>query len=93
MQEAATRHNISSPFYSASPGGLYLSPILSMSTEHSSLYSSPGLPSVPIGILPPLPKIRSEQIRKRVFTHSSLAGENKYGFQAPESDPSTDNEE
>jgi hypothetical protein len=63
-----------------------------MSTEYSSLHSSPALYSVPIGILPPLPKIRSEQIRKRVFAHSSLAGE-KYGFQAPESDPSTDNEE
>ena len=63
------------------------------STEYSSHRSSSKLPSVPIGILPPLPKIQSGQIRKRTFTHGSLAGENKYDFQAPESDPSTDNEE
>lgn len=44
-------------------------------------------------ILPPLPKVQSEQILKRIFTHSSLAGSRKYDFQAPESDPSTDNEE
>ncbi|KAF8476293.1 ribonuclease III domain-containing protein [Russula ochroleuca] len=63
------------------------------STEYSSPHSSSKLPSVAIGILPPLPKIRSGQIRKRTFNHGSLAGENKYDFQAPESDPSTDNEE
>ncbi|KAF8468677.1 hypothetical protein DFH94DRAFT_685490 [Russula ochroleuca] len=63
------------------------------STEHSSPHSSPTLPSVATGTLPSLPKIRSGQIGKLVFTHGSLAGENKYDFQAPESDPSTDNEE
>ncbi|KAH9980757.1 ribonuclease III domain-containing protein [Russula compacta] len=44
-------------------------------------------------ILPPLPEVQSEQISKRIFTHSSLAGNRGYDFQAPESDPSTDNEE
>ena len=63
------------------------------STEYSSPDSSPSLASIPLGILPPLPKVRSGPIRIRVFTHSSLAGENKYDFQAPESDPSADNEE
>ena len=68
--------------------------ILTMfSAEYSSPNSSPAPSSVAIGKLPPLPKIRSGRIRKRVFTHCSLAGENKYDFQAPESDPSTDNEE
>ncbi|KAF8495966.1 ribonuclease III domain-containing protein [Russula emetica] len=62
-------------------------------TEHPSLHPSSASPSVAIGILPPLPKIRSGGISKRVFTHSSLAGENRYDFQAPQSDPSTDNEE
>jgi hypothetical protein len=79
------------PFYSTFPPVLF--PIIAMPTEYPSLHSSPTLLSIPVGILPPLPKIRSEQIRKRIFTHSSLAGENRYGFQAPESDPSTDNEE
>jgi hypothetical protein len=66
------------------------------STEHSSLYPSPAFPSVVIEELPPIPIIQSEEILKRVFTHSSLAavaGENRYNFQAPQSDPSTDNEE
>ena len=46
-----------------------------------------------VGKLPPLPEIRSERIRKCIFTHSSLATSHRYDFQAPESDPSTDNEE
>ena len=97
MHEVAARHTILSPFY---PIPLPVPPpppsllVLTMSsTDHSSPHSSSKLPSVAIGILPPLPKIRSLQIRKRTFTHGSLAGENKYDFQAPESDPSTDNEE
>lgn len=63
------------------------------SAEHTSPNTSPKPPSIAIGKLPPLPEIRSRWIRKRVFTHSSLAGENRYDFQAPQSDPSTDNEE
>ncbi|KAH9987218.1 hypothetical protein BJV77DRAFT_950439 [Russula vinacea] len=63
------------------------------STKYSSPHSSPEIPSVSNGILPPLPEIRSGPIRKLVFTHGSLPGENKYAFQAPKSDPSTDNEE
>ncbi|KAH9965585.1 hypothetical protein BJV74DRAFT_295890 [Russula compacta] len=58
---------------------------------------SPRLPpsrlSDAVAKLPPLPEIRSEQIRKRIFTHSSPAISRRYDFQAPESDPSTDNEE
>ena len=53
---------------------------------------SPAGPSFTVDILPPLPKIQSERIRKRVFTHRSLA-DHRYDFQAPENDPSTDNEE
>ncbi len=55
--------------------------------------------SQPVFIMPlsdtmtSLPEIRSEQIRKRIFTHSSLAENHRYNFQAPESDPSPDNEE
>ena len=44
--------------------------------------------------LPPLPEIRSEQIRKRIFTHSSsLAKCHKHAFQAPEGDVPVDSEE
>ncbi|KAN0118357.1 Ribonuclease III domain containing protein [Russula decolorans] len=40
------------------------------------------------------PEIRSEQIRKRIFTHSSgLPRCHKHPFQAPEDDPPVDNEE
>jgi F-box-like len=55
---------------------------------HSMLVS----PSFAIGPPPPLPNIHSERIKRRVFTHSSLS-DRRYAFQAPESDPSSDNEE
>ena len=43
---------------------------------------------------PPLPKIRSRQIRRRIYTlSSSLAKGHKHGFQAPEGDVPVDNEE
>ncbi|KAH9979703.1 ribonuclease III domain-containing protein [Russula compacta] len=54
---------------------------------------SPSRLSVAAAKPPPLPEIRSERIRKRIFTHSSLAIGHRYDFQAPESDSSTDNEE
>jgi len=55
--------------------------------------SSPTLPSG-IDAPPPLPEIRSEQIRKRIFTHSSsMAKGHKHPFQAPEDDLPEDNEE
>ena len=95
LHEAAARHNIPSPFYPASlprTPPIPLVPSMS-STKYSSPHSSPEIPSVSNGILPPLPEIRSRPIRKLVFTHGSLPGENKYAFQAPKSDPSTDNEE
>jgi hypothetical protein len=95
MHEAAARHNIPSPFYPASLPVLPPIPLVpSMSsTKYSSPHSSPEIPSVATGVPPPLPEIRSRRIRKLVFTHGSLPGENKYVFQAPKSDPSTDNEE
>jgi hypothetical protein len=58
---------------------------LAMDSERSFFESLP---------LPPLPEIRSEQIRKRIFTHSSgLPRYYKHAFQAPEDDPPVDNEE
>ena len=43
---------------------------------------------------PPLPKIRSRQIRRRIYTHSSsLAEGHKHAFQSPEGDVPVDNEE
>jgi len=57
-----------------------------------STRSPPAGPSFTVDLLPPLPKIQSERIRKRIFTHSSLA-DYRHDFQAPENDPSTDNEE
>ena len=96
MHEAAVRHNILSLFYPTSPSVLPPPILLALamsSADYPSPHSSPSTPSISIGILPPLPKIRSGQIRKRIFTHSSLAGESRYDFQAPESDPSADNEE
>ncbi|KAI0268568.1 ribonuclease III domain-containing protein [Russula aff. rugulosa BPL654] len=63
------------------------------STQHPSPHPPPASLSVTTGILPRLPKIRSGPIWKRVFTQSSLAGKKRYNFQAPQSDPSADNEE
>ena len=57
-----------------------------------STRSPPAGPSFTVNELPPPPRIQSELIRKRVFTHCSLA-DYRYDFQAPENDPSTDNEE
>ena len=89
-------HNLSSPLHPA-PSLVLLTPILlaftMFSTENTSPHPSPANPNVPIGILPPLPNIQTGRIRERIFTHSSLAAENRYEFQAPQSDPSTDNEE
>ncbi|KAI0246928.1 ribonuclease III domain-containing protein [Lactifluus subvellereus] len=58
----------------------------------------PPLPSTPrpsmtVSILPPLPAIQSERIRRQIFTHPSLVGGHRDDFQAFESDPSPDNEE
>ena len=64
---------------------------LSMSSVgHPSPLSSATFPRNPVGILPPLPEIRSEQIRKRIFT---LAKGHKHPFQAPRGDFPEDNEE
>jgi hypothetical protein len=44
--------------------------------------------------IPPLPEIRSEQIRQRVFTlSSSLVKSHTHGFKALEGDLPVDNEE
>ena len=43
--------------------------------------------------LPPLQKIRSKQIRRRVFTRNSLTGGHSLSFQPPEGHPNADNEE
>jgi hypothetical protein len=43
--------------------------------------------------LPPLPQIRSEEIRKRIFTHNSCLPDHKHEIQAPEGGPPVDNEE
>jgi hypothetical protein len=49
---------------------------------------------LPLLPLPPIPEIRSEQIWKRIFTHSSgLPRCYKHTFQVPEDDPPVDNEE
>ena len=59
-----------------------------------STLSSPAPPGNPVDMPPPLPEIQSEQIRKRIFTHSSsLAKCHKHAFQAPEGDVPVDNEE
>jgi ribonuclease-3 len=64
------------------------------SVRHTPPLSSPTSPSNAVDGLPPLPEIRSEQIRKRIFTHSSsLAKGQKHAFQAPEDDLPVDNEE
>lgn len=60
--------------------------------------SSPTMPNNAVDILPlvlpPLPEIRSEQIRKRIFTHGrSPAKGHKDAFQAPEGHLPADNEE
>ena len=62
------------------------------SVGHHNPLSSPAFPRNTVGILPPLPIIRSGQIRKRVFTHSNLT-EGKHAFQTPQGDPTVDNEE
>jgi hypothetical protein len=61
------------------------------SAGHSSPPSSPIASSFAANSLPPLPEIRSEQIRKRIFTHSS--GLHKHALQEYEGDPPIDNEE
>jgi len=82
----------SDPFYHADlPILPTILPAMS-SPGHPSSRSPPTGSSFTVDILPSLPKIQSEQIRKRVFTHSSLAGY-RHDFQAPENNPSTDNEE
>jgi hypothetical protein len=62
----------------------------------------PVTPSAPVSMRsnclsrdpPPLPEIQSEQIRQRIFTHSSSLDKcHKHAFQAPESDVPVDNEE
>ena len=58
-------------------------------------HSSPTFQSNAVEKLPPLPEIRSEQIRKRIFTHSSNLAKKgqKHAFQAPDDDLPVDNEE
>ncbi|KAF8492174.1 ribonuclease III domain-containing protein [Russula emetica] len=64
------------------------------STGLPSPLSSPTTSSFATDQLPPLPEIQSEQIRQRIFTHSSgLPRCHKHVFQAPEDDPPVDNEE
>jgi hypothetical protein len=58
-----------------------------------SLYSSPNRPVITDDLPPSLPTIKSENILKRVFAHSSLAGGNRDKFQMPEDDPDADNEQ
>ena len=43
--------------------------------------------------LPPLQKIQSKGIRRRVFTHNSVTSGHNLGFQPPEGHPNADNEE
>ena len=50
-------------------------------------------PSMAVSMLPPLPEIQSERIRRQIFTHPSLVGGQRNDFQAPDNDPSPDNEE
>jgi ribonuclease-3 len=45
------------------------------------------------GGLPPLPPIRSEQIREQIFTHSSVTARRRGEFEVPPSNPIRDNEE
>ena len=81
----------SDPFYYADlPVLMAILPAMTFPWRPSSL-SPPPDPGFTVDILP-LPKIQSERIRKRIFTHSSLA-DYRYDFQVPENDPSTDNEE
>jgi hypothetical protein len=64
------------------------------SAGHPSPLSSPTASIFAAESLPPLPEIRSEQIRKRIFTHSrGLPGCHKHVLQAPEDDSPVDNEE
>jgi hypothetical protein len=57
---------------------------------HTSSLSPPTASTFAADPLPPLPEIRSEQTRKRIFTHSSgLPGCHK---QASEGDPPVDEE-
>ncbi|KAI9447319.1 ribonuclease III domain-containing protein [Russula earlei] len=81
------------PYYRAvQPLPPPLAPVLPImsSASHRSPHPFPTLLSVEDT---QLPQIRSERIRDRIFTHSSLAVRPRYDFQAPESDPSADNEE
>jgi len=56
-------------------------------------HSSPTLPNAALDELPPLPKIRSEQLTQRIFTHCSLSAKREHPFQAPGDDANADNEE
>ena len=58
-------------------------------------HCSPTFQSNAVDGLPPLPEIRSEQIRKRIFTHSSSLAKKgrKHAFEAPDDDLPVDNEE
>ena len=63
------------------------------SAEHPSSFSSPTASRFADDPLPPLPEIRSEEIRKRIFNHSSgLPGYHEHVFQVTEDDPPVDNE-
>ena len=79
------------PFYHADLP-VYMAILPAMSFPGRPTPRSPAGPSFTVDILPPLPEIQSERIRKSVFTHCSLA-DHRYDFQGPENDLSTDNEE
>ena len=63
------------------------------SVGHPNPLSSAAFPRNTVDILPPLPEIRSEQIKKSIFTHSSSLTKDKHAFQTPQGNPPADNEE
>ena len=52
----------------------------------------PLRPKVDSGRLPPLPEIRSDEIRLQVYTHRSYAARPTHRFEDLPDDPSPDNE-
>ncbi|KAI9450204.1 hypothetical protein BJY52DRAFT_1357840 [Lactarius psammicola] len=61
--------------------------------EHTPTPSSSTLSIAVTDTLPPLPKIQSAQTREQIFTHSSLTARRRGEFEAPQDNPSRDNEE
>ena len=58
-----------------------------------SAHSSPTLLDAVVDELPPLPKIRSEQLAQQVFTHPSLTVSREHPLQVPGDNANLDNEE